>query len=193
MSSYYYLFIYLHTQVGQEVHVCITRIDEANNELIISEKEAWVSYLNLPLLPVMKHRPHTLILCLTLFLLLYLFEVGICCIIVLTTYLVALSNVYARNFSTCLPFDKDVSRVLSKVPSSFGNTFVNCHTLIYEWIHEFLSLSLSLFPFKQIAYLFRWCHTLEKGRSCKGQSASYFHMVHKLGLARLTEGNISRP
>ena len=149
MSNYYYLFIYLHTQVGQEVHVCITRIDEANNELIISEKEAWVSYLNLPLLPVMKHRPHTLILCLTLFLLLYLFEVGICCIIVLTTYLVALSNVYARNFSTCLPFDTDVSRVLSKVPSSFGNTFVNCHTLIYEWIHEFLSLSLS-FPLNKL-------------------------------------------
>jgi len=89
MSSYYYLFIYLHTQVGQEVHVCITRIDEANNELIISEKEAWVSYLNLPLLPVMKHRPHTLILCLTLFLSPYFFEVGICCMLVLTTYLVA--------------------------------------------------------------------------------------------------------
>jgi small subunit ribosomal protein S1 len=31
------------TQVGQQIHVCITRIDEKANELIISEKEAWVS------------------------------------------------------------------------------------------------------------------------------------------------------
>jgi len=39
-------FTDLKNKVGQEVHVCITRIDEANNELIISEKEAWaVTYL----------------------------------------------------------------------------------------------------------------------------------------------------
>jgi small subunit ribosomal protein S1 len=34
------------TQVGQQIHVCITRIDEKANELIISEKEAWaMTYL----------------------------------------------------------------------------------------------------------------------------------------------------
>ncbi|PUZ65018.1 hypothetical protein GQ55_3G189600 [Panicum hallii var. hallii] len=39
-------FTDLKNKVGQEMHVCITRIDEANNELIISEKEAWaVTYL----------------------------------------------------------------------------------------------------------------------------------------------------
>jgi len=37
------LKLFFHTQVGQEMHVCITRIDQRNNELIISEKEAWVS------------------------------------------------------------------------------------------------------------------------------------------------------
>jgi small subunit ribosomal protein S1 len=36
----------LNTQVGQEMHVCITRIDEGTNELIISEKEAWVCFLH---------------------------------------------------------------------------------------------------------------------------------------------------
>ncbi|XP_062180259.1 protein PIGMENT DEFECTIVE 338, chloroplastic-like isoform X2 [Phragmites australis] len=39
-------FIDLKNKVGQEMHVCITRIDEGTNELIISEKEAWaVTYL----------------------------------------------------------------------------------------------------------------------------------------------------
>ncbi|CAL4894596.1 unnamed protein product [Urochloa decumbens] len=39
-------FTDLKNKVGQEMHVCITRIDEATNELIISEKEAWaVTYL----------------------------------------------------------------------------------------------------------------------------------------------------
>ncbi|CAN6350358.1 unnamed protein product [Urochloa humidicola] len=39
-------FTDLKNKVGQEMHVCITRIGEATNELIISEKEAWaVTYL----------------------------------------------------------------------------------------------------------------------------------------------------
>lgn len=39
-------FTDLKNKVGQEIHVCITRIDEGANELIISEKEAWaVTYL----------------------------------------------------------------------------------------------------------------------------------------------------
>ncbi|CAN6346053.1 unnamed protein product [Urochloa humidicola] len=39
-------FTDLKNKVGQEMHICITRIDEATNELIISEKEAWaVTYL----------------------------------------------------------------------------------------------------------------------------------------------------
>ncbi|CAD6271428.1 unnamed protein product [Miscanthus lutarioriparius] len=39
-------FTDLKNKVGQEMHVCITRIDQGNNELIISEKEAWaVTYL----------------------------------------------------------------------------------------------------------------------------------------------------
>nr|CAB3460873.1 unnamed protein product [Digitaria exilis] len=35
-------FTDLKNKVDQELHVCITRIDEGTNELIISEKEAWV-------------------------------------------------------------------------------------------------------------------------------------------------------
>ncbi|OEL35577.1 hypothetical protein BAE44_0003401 [Dichanthelium oligosanthes] len=35
-------FTDLKNKVGQEMHVCITRIDEGTNELIISEKEAWI-------------------------------------------------------------------------------------------------------------------------------------------------------
>ncbi|XP_021302569.1 uncharacterized protein LOC8068985 isoform X3 [Sorghum bicolor] len=39
-------FTDLKNKVGQEMRVCITRIDQGNNELIISEKEAWaVAYL----------------------------------------------------------------------------------------------------------------------------------------------------
>ncbi|KAJ1263822.1 hypothetical protein BS78_09G216200 [Paspalum vaginatum] len=39
-------FAELKNKVGQEMHVCITRIDEGNNELIISEKDAWaLTYL----------------------------------------------------------------------------------------------------------------------------------------------------
>ncbi|CAN6354540.1 unnamed protein product [Urochloa humidicola] len=36
-------FTDLKNKIGQEMHVCITRIDEATNELIISEKEAWAA------------------------------------------------------------------------------------------------------------------------------------------------------
>ncbi|GJN15063.1 hypothetical protein PR202_gb01951 [Eleusine coracana subsp. coracana] len=37
----------LKNKIGREMHVCITRIDEGTNELIISEKEAWaVKYLS---------------------------------------------------------------------------------------------------------------------------------------------------
>ncbi|KAF0924288.1 hypothetical protein E2562_009990 [Oryza meyeriana var. granulata] len=46
-------FTDLKNNVGRQIHVCITRIDEKANELIISEKEAWVSllhwHLSLPL------------------------------------------------------------------------------------------------------------------------------------------------
>lgn len=39
-------FTDLKNTVGQQIHVCITRIDEKANELIISEKEAWaMTYL----------------------------------------------------------------------------------------------------------------------------------------------------
>ncbi|KAL6610558.1 hypothetical protein ACP70R_040527 [Stipagrostis hirtigluma subsp. patula] len=39
-------FTDLKNKVGREMHVCITRIEEGTNELIISEKEAWaVTYL----------------------------------------------------------------------------------------------------------------------------------------------------
>ncbi|KAL5230363.1 hypothetical protein ABZP36_029139 [Zizania latifolia] len=34
-------FTDLKNSVGQQIHVCITRIDERSNEIIISEKEAW--------------------------------------------------------------------------------------------------------------------------------------------------------
>uniref|UniRef100_A0ACD5U0Z6 Uncharacterized protein n=1 Tax=Avena sativa TaxID=4498 RepID=A0ACD5U0Z6_AVESA len=37
----------LKNSVGQQIHVCITKIDERSNELIMSEKEAWaMSYLS---------------------------------------------------------------------------------------------------------------------------------------------------
>ncbi|KAM0894437.1 hypothetical protein ACQ4PT_024416 [Festuca glaucescens] len=40
-------FTDLKNSVGREIHVCITKIDERSNELIISEKEAWaISYLS---------------------------------------------------------------------------------------------------------------------------------------------------
>ncbi|XP_015692871.1 protein PIGMENT DEFECTIVE 338, chloroplastic-like [Oryza brachyantha] len=39
-------FVDLKNHVGRQIHVCITRIDEKANELIISEKEAWaMTYL----------------------------------------------------------------------------------------------------------------------------------------------------
>ncbi|KAG8086209.1 hypothetical protein GUJ93_ZPchr0010g9219 [Zizania palustris] len=36
-------FTDLKNSVGQQIHVCITRIDERSNEIIISEKEAWAT------------------------------------------------------------------------------------------------------------------------------------------------------
>lgn len=36
------VLIFWLVQVGQKIHVVVTRINEATNDLIISEKEAWV-------------------------------------------------------------------------------------------------------------------------------------------------------
>lgn len=46
----YYFGSYLFVQVGRRMHVCIIRIDEATNNIIISEKEAWVSALSVSIL-----------------------------------------------------------------------------------------------------------------------------------------------
>lgn len=42
-NNYFLSFIFL-VQVGRRISVCITRIDEEKNDLIISEREAWVSF-----------------------------------------------------------------------------------------------------------------------------------------------------